>query len=61
MDLIGLAIAIIVIVAVIAIVVWFVKSSGIVIPQPLLVAIYAILAIVAIVCIVHFSGVQRVW
>ncbi len=61
MDLIGLAIAIIVLVAVCAVVVWFVRSSGITIPQPLLIVIYAVLAIFAILFLVHFAGIGRLW
>lgn len=56
MNLIGLAIAIVVIVAVVAIVTWFVRSSGISIPQPFLVVIYAVLAIVAILVIANLAG-----
>ena len=56
MNLVGLAVAIIVIVAVVAILMWFVRSSGITIPQPLLIALYAIIAIVAILVIVNLAG-----
>ena len=60
MDLVSLAIGIIVLVAVIAIVAWFIRSSGVTIPQPFLIAIYAVLAIVCILVVANLAGV-RVW
>jgi hypothetical protein len=56
MDLISLAILVIVVVACIAIVAWFVRSSGLTIPQPLLIVCYAALAIVAILVLVGLAG-----
>lgn len=62
MDLVGLAIFIVVVVAVIAIVGWFVRSSGITIPQPFLIALYAVLAIVCILVVANLAGIgPRVW
>ena len=57
MSIISLAIVVVVLVAVAAIVVWFVRSSGITIPQPLLIVIYAVVAIVAILLIASLAGV----
>ena len=57
MNLVNLAIGIIILVAVIAIVGWFVRSSGISIPQPFLIAIYAILAIIAILVVANLAGI----
>lgn len=63
MDLVSLAIWIIVIVAVGAIVYWFVQSSGINIPRPFQIALMAIVAIIAIILVVRLAGVGggRVW
>lgn len=61
MDLVGLAIALIVIIAVLAIGYWFLKASGLPIPQPVLIALYAIVAIVCILVVVHYAGIRQVW
>lgn len=57
MDLIRFAVLVVVLVAVCAIVAWFVRRSGLVIPQPLLIVIYAVVAIVAILLIAQLVGV----
>lgn len=56
MDVVSLLIAIIVIVAVASIAVWFLRQVDL--PQPVHVAVYAILAIVAILVVVRFAGVR---
>jgi hypothetical protein len=56
MGLVEFVILIIVVVAVIAIGAWFVRSSGITIPQPLMIAFYAIAAILAILIVVRAAG-----
>lgn len=48
-TLVNIAILIVVVVAVYAIVRWFLSKTGTVIPQPVLIAIYAIVAIIAII------------
>ena len=60
MDIINLAILVIVIVAVCAVVAWFVKSSGLTIPQPLLIVLYAALAIIAILVLAGLAGLGPV-
>jgi hypothetical protein len=57
MSIVQLAVLIIVIVAVIAIVGWFLRSSGITIPQPLMIAVYAVLAIIAILLVANLAGI----
>jgi hypothetical protein len=57
MGLVQLAILLVVIVAVIAIVGWFVRSSGLSIPQPLMIAVYAVLAILAIIFVANLAGI----
>lgn len=57
MSLIQLAILIIVIVAVCAIVMWFIRSSGLSIPQPIMIALYAIFAILAILLVANLAGI----
>jgi len=59
-DIINLAILVIVIVAVCAVVAWFVKSSGLTIPQPLLIVLYAALAIIAILVLAGLAGLGPV-
>ncbi len=61
MDIVGLAIFLIILIAICAVVMWFVRSSGLTIPQPLMIVIYAVIAIIAIVFLAHFAGVNRVW
>lgn len=61
MDIVGLCITIIVVVAICAICAWFVRSSGLTIPQPILIAVYAVLAILAILFVAHYAGVGRLW
>lgn len=56
MNLVSLAIAVVVIVAVAAIVLWFVRASGVSIPEPIKIALYAILAIVAILVVANLAG-----
>jgi len=56
MNLLHLAIAIIVFVAVFAIVAWFIKYSELVIPKPVMIAIYAAVAIIAILVIASLAG-----
>jgi hypothetical protein len=56
MGLVELVILVIVVVAVIAIGAWFVRSSGITVPQPFVIAGYAILAILAILLVVRMAG-----
>lgn len=61
MGLVDLAIWLIVLIAIAAIVTWFVRASGLTIPQPLLVVVYAVLAVVAILMLARFAGVGRAW
>lgn len=61
MPLIQIAIGIIVIVAVIAIASWFVRSSGVVIPRPIMIALYAVIAIVAILFVASLAGMGPQW
>jgi predicted membrane channel-forming protein YqfA (hemolysin III family) len=56
MSIVQLAILLIVIIAISAVVAWFVRSSGVSIPQPLLIAIYAVVAIVVIILIANLAG-----
>jgi hypothetical protein len=56
MNLVSLAIWINVIVAVAAIVVWFLNRSGLVIPEPLKIALLAIVAIIAILIVAGLVG-----
>lgn len=58
MGVVEIAILIVVVVAIAAIVVWFVRSSGVAIPQPLLIAAYAILAILAILLVAGLAGLR---
>ena len=60
MSLISLAIAVVVLIAIAAVVSWFVKSSGVVIPQPLLIVIYAAIAVIAILFLARLAGVWGV-
>lgn len=61
MLVVQIAITVIVIVAVIAIVVWFVRSSNITIPQPIKIALYAVIAIVAILFVASLGGIGPKW
>ena len=56
MDIVTIAIALIVIIAICAIVYWFLQASGISIPQPIRIALLAILAIVAILFVARMAG-----
>jgi hypothetical protein len=56
-NLVSLAIFIVVIVAVVAIVLWFVRSSGVTVPKPIQIALYAIIAIVAILFVASLAGI----
>jgi hypothetical protein len=58
---IDLAVTLIVLVAVAAVVAWFVRASGITIPQPLLIAVYAVVAVLVILFLARFAGVGRAW
>jgi len=58
---IQLAITVIVLVAIIAIVYWFINHSGIAIPRPFLIAIYAVIAILAILFLASLAGVGPRW
>lgn len=60
MDIVSLAIWVIVVIAVIAVVYWFTRASGVVIPQPLLIVLYAVIAIVAIIFLARIAGLGRV-
>lgn len=57
MDPIRLVVLLIVIVAVVAIAAWFVRSSGVVIPRPLMIAGYAVVAIIAILFVAGLAGI----
>lgn len=61
MDIVGLLITLIVIIAVVAIFWWFLKASGIPIPQPVQIALWAVVAILAILFVARFAGLGRVW
>lgn len=61
MNIVGLVITFIVIIAVVAIFWWFLQKSGIPIPQPVQIAMWAILAIVAILVIARFAGLGAAW
>jgi hypothetical protein len=56
MGLIQFAIAVVIVVAVVAVVLWFVRSSGVAIPQPLLIIGYAVVAVVAILFLAGLAG-----
>jgi hypothetical protein len=56
MDIISFAILVIVIIAVVAIVYWFTTKSGIVIPQPLMIVLWAVVAIVCILLVANLAG-----
>lgn len=56
MGIVELAILVIVVVACIAVVAWFVRSSGLTIPQPLLIVLYAAGAILCILLLVGLAG-----
>lgn len=56
MDIVSIAIAVIVVIAVVAITWWFVKRSGIPIPEPVVIALWAIIAIVAILFVANLAG-----
>ena len=60
MDIVKFAIILIVIVAVVAVVGWFIRSSGVAVPQPVWVVIYAVCAIVAILFLVGLAGMGPV-
>jgi hypothetical protein len=45
-----------VVIAIVAVVAWFVRSSGVAIPQPLLIVLYAAAAILAIVVLAGLAG-----
>jgi hypothetical protein len=55
-GIIQFAIAVIVIVAVMAILWWFIQKSGVTIPQPFMIILYAVVAIVAILFLVGLAG-----
>ena len=56
MSIVQLAILIIVLVAVAAVVAWFLRQSNIAIPEPFLYALYALIAILAIMIIANLAG-----
>jgi hypothetical protein len=55
-DLVSLALVVIVVVAVAAIVYWFVNKSGVAVPQPVKIALYAVLAIVCVLVVANLAG-----
>ncbi len=55
-DVVNLALTAIVLIAVAAIVMWFVRSSGVVIPQPVMIVIYAVVALVMIIILADLIG-----
>lgn len=57
MSIVGLLITLIVVIAVCAIFWWFIKQSGVPVPYPVQIALWAIIAILAILAVVRFSGV----
>ncbi len=59
MDIISLLVTIIVIVAIIAVFRWFLTSSGVAIPQPLVIVAYAVIAIIAILFLAQYIGVYH--
>ena len=59
MDIIGLLVTVIVVVAIIAVLRWFLSASGVAIPQPLLIVIYAIISIIAILFLAQYLAVGR--
>lgn len=56
MDLISLAVSLIVIIAIAAVVYWFVNQSGVSIPKPFVIVLYAVVAIAAILFLARFAG-----
>ena len=60
-DLVNLAIYLVVLIALAAIVWWFVQQSGIVIPKPLMIVVYAVLAILCILLLADLAGVGPGW
>ena len=56
--MVELAITLVVLIAIAAVVTWFTRASGITIPQPLLIVVYAVLAVVAIIYLARFAGVR---
>lgn len=56
MNLVSLAIWVVVIVAVCAIVVWFINRSGLVIAEPVKIALLAVVAILAIIVVANIAG-----
>ena len=57
MGIVELAILIVVVVAVCGIVIWYIRRSGIVIPEPLMLAFWAIVAILAILFVASLAGI----
>lgn len=57
MSIVQLAILLIVIIAIVAITAWFVRSSGVTIPQPVMIALWAILAILMILLVANLAGI----
>jgi hypothetical protein len=60
MSIVRLAVVLVVIIAIAAVVIWFTRSSGITIPQPLLIVIYAAVAIIAIIFLASLAGMGPV-
>jgi hypothetical protein len=60
MSIVQLAVVLVVIIAIAAVVAWFVRSSGIAIPQPLLIVIWAAVAIIAILFLAGLAGMGPV-
>jgi hypothetical protein len=58
MGLISLAITAVVIIAVVAVVHWFYTKSGVAIPRPVMICVYAIMAVIAIVFLARLAGVR---
>jgi hypothetical protein len=60
MSIVQLAVVLVVVIAIAAVVAWFVRSSGITIPQPLLIVIWAAVAIIAIIFLASLAGMGPV-
>lgn len=56
MGIIQFAILVVIVIAVVAIVAWFLRSSGLTIPQPLMIVAYALLAVFAILLLAGLAG-----
>ena len=57
MDIVTLAVVLVVVIAIVAIVLWYLRRTGIVIPEPIRIAGLAVVAILAILFVASLAGV----